>query len=190
MKRLLRKRVFLVLVVALLAVLFFKSDWMSRWMYPIHFMDEIRISAKNHDVEPQLIAAIIRAETNYKTGAVSKKGAVGIMQVMPDTADWIVKQAGFKGVTIKSVAHQADVGIELGTWYLQSLNQQFKGNRVAVIAAYNAGPGAVKRWLNEGKWDGKQESISNIPYGETRHYVQRVIYYYNKYMDLYPDFDT
>ncbi|MFD0712312.1 lytic transglycosylase domain-containing protein [Paenibacillus sp. GCM10027626] len=190
MRRLLKKRVFLVLVIALLAVMFWRSDWMGRWMYPVQYKEDIRISAKNYGVEPQLIAAIIRAESNYQTGKVSKKGALGIMQVMPDTAEWIVEQGKFTGVTMDKLHNRADIGIELGSWYLQKLNQQFKNNKIAVIAAYNAGPGTVKRWLSEGQWDGKQDTVSNIPYGETRHYIQKVIYYYNKYMDLYPDFDT
>ncbi|UVI28480.1 lytic transglycosylase domain-containing protein [Paenibacillus spongiae] len=188
MKKFRRKRVFLVLVLALLVVLFFNSEWISRWMYPIHYKDDIRISADNYKLEPQLLAAVIRTETNYEPGKESKKGAVGIMQIMPDTADWIVEKSGFDGVTRDSLKHRADLGIEMGAWYLNWLNKQFKGNQVAVIAAYNAGPGAVKRWMTEGKWDGELSTISDIPYGETRHYVQRVHYYYKKYKKLYPEF--
>ena len=188
MKKLRRKRVFLILVLALLAVLFFNSEWMSRWMYPIHYKEDIRISADNYKLEPHLLAAVIRTETNFKPSKVSKKGAVGIMQIMPDTADWIVEKSGLNGVTRDNLTHRADVGIEMGAWYLQWLQKQFKGNQVAVIAAYNAGPGAVKRWISEGTWDGQLDTVSRIPYGETRHYVQRVNYYYKKYKNLYPEF--
>jgi soluble lytic murein transglycosylase len=183
-----RKRIFLILVFVLLAVMFYKSDWLGRWMYPIHYKDDIRISATNYGVDPHLVAAIIRVETNYSTGVQSHKGAVGIMQLMPDTAKWILQKGGFTEVSPEMLSERADISIEVGSWYLRSLHQQFGGNTVAVIAAYNAGPGTVNRWLSEGTWDGRLETVSKLPYGETRHYVQRVIYYYNKYKKLYPVF--
>ncbi len=61
------------------------------------------------------------------------------------------------------------------------------GNPIAAIAAYNAGPGNVKNWINKDMWDGTYDNVKSIPIGETRHYVQRVIYYYNQYTDLYKD---
>ncbi|MDQ8738274.1 lytic transglycosylase domain-containing protein [Paenibacillus sp. LHD-38] len=188
MRVLLKKRVLLLLLLGLMTILFLKSDWLGTWMYPVKFKDDIRASASNYGVEPHLVAAIIRSETNYRTGQDSKKGALGLMQIMPDTADWVVQKAGFKDVTEDTLRHRADVSIEVGSWYLQSLNQQFDQNKVAAVAAYNAGPGNVRKWLETGVWDGTIESVKEIPFGETRHYVQRVIYYYNKYKDLYPTF--
>ncbi|MFC4809359.1 lytic transglycosylase domain-containing protein [Paenibacillus sp. GCM10023250] len=186
-KRRLRKRVFLILVLALLALLFIRSEWMSRWLYPVHFREEIAASADAYELDAHLVAAIIRVETNYKPEAVSKKGAIGIMQLMPDTANWIIQKGGFKDMTTEKVSTEPEAGIEIGSWYLNELNAQFKGNMVKVIAAYNAGPGTVNRWLSDGTWDGRAETVDEVPYGETRHYIQRVIYYYNKYKTLYPD---
>ncbi|GGF97831.1 lytic transglycosylase domain-containing protein [Paenibacillus abyssi] len=157
-------------------------------MYPIHYRDDIRASASNYDVDPYLVAAIIKAETNYQTGRESRKGALGIMQIMPDTAHWITERAGFTDVTLDDVHQRADVGIEMGTWYLASLKHQFNHNTITAIAAYNAGPGNVTRWLNEKIWDGEFDTVSQIPFGETRHYVQKVVYYYNKYKELYAEF--
>jgi len=188
MKILLKKRVLLLLLITLLAILFLKSDWLGTYMYPIHYKDDIRASSSNYGVEPHLVAAVIRAESNYKTGRQSSKGALGLMQVMPDTADWVVQKAGFKEVTNDMLLHRADVSIEVGSWYLNSLQQQFENNTVMAVAAYNAGPGNVRKWLDKGIWDGQADTISDIPFGETRHYVQKVIYYYNKYKDLYPEF--
>jgi len=186
MRLLRKKRIALLLILLILGVLFAKSDWLGRLMYPIHYKDDIRASARGHGVDPHLVAAVIRTESNYKTGLESPKGAVGIMQIMPDTADWIIRQAGYTDITLRDVMERPDVGIELGTWYLKSLHEQFDGNAVAALAAYNAGPGNVRGWLRSGEWDGREETASRIPFGETRHYVQRVIYYYNKYKSLYP----
>ncbi|WP_138755394.1 lytic transglycosylase domain-containing protein [Paenibacillus sinopodophylli] len=188
MKVLLKKRVLLLLLLGLITILFLKSDWLGAIMYPVKYKADIRASASNYGVEPHLVAAIIRSETNYQTGKDSRKGALGLMQIMPDTADWVVQKAGFKNVTEDTLRHRADVSIEIGSWYLNSLSEQFGQNQIAAIAAYNAGPGNVRKWLDTGVWDGTIETVNEIPFGETRHYVQRVIYYYNKYKDLYPSF--
>ncbi|WP_321166100.1 lytic transglycosylase domain-containing protein [Bacillus sp. FJAT-28004] len=181
-----KKRVLLILLLGLMTILFLKSDWLAEWMYPVHFKEDIRASASNYGVESHLVAAIIRSESNFQTGRESKKGALGLMQIMPDTAAWVVQKAGFQEVTNDMLMNRADVSIEVGAWYLRSLSQQFGQNKIAAIAAYNAGPGNVRKWLDSGTWDGTIESVKEIPFGETRHYVQRVIYYYNKYKDLYP----
>lgn len=187
MSWLLRKRVLLLLLIGLVLFLFLKSDWIGRQMYPVKYSEDIKASASNYNMDPYLIAAIIRVETNYTTGKVSSKGALGLMQLMPDTADWIIEQANFSKVSREMLINRADVNIQAGVWYLGSLHRKFDGNSIAAVAAYNAGPGNVNKWLTNGVWDGKLESVRNLPYGETRHYVQRVIYYYNKYKQLYPE---
>lgn len=188
MRVLLKKRVLLILLLGLITILFLKSHWLAAWMYPVYYKEDIRASASNYGVEPHLVAAVIRSETNYRTGKDSRKGALGLMQIMPDTATWVVQKAGFKEVTEDMLRHRADVSIEVGSWYLNSLMDQFDDNKIAAVAAYNAGPGNVRRWLDTGVWDGELDNVKKIPFGETRHYVQRVIYYYNKYKDLYPSF--
>lgn len=183
-----KKRVLLLLFIGLLLLLFLKSEWLGRWIYPIEYIEDIRASAANYDVDPYLVAAIIRVESNFQTGRESHKGALGIMQIMPDTAGWIADKAKFKHVTLDDVRNRADVSIQMGTWYIQSLEKQFNHRRPLVIAAYNAGPGNVSRWLNEQIWDGEMDSLQDIPFGETRRYVQKVMYYYDKYKDLYSNF--
>lgn len=89
---------------------------------------------------------------------------------------------------MEELKHEPSANIELGTWYLSTLSRQFEGKRTAVIAAYNAGPGKVQKWLDEGIWDGTDATIKDIPFGETRHYVQRVNYYYDQYTDIYNEF--
>lgn len=184
----LRRRMLLAALVVMLAVLFVRSDWLARLIYPIHYKDDIRASALNYELEPHLVAAIIRSESNYQTGRESKKGALGLMQLMPTTAEWVVEKAGFQSVDEEMLMHRADVSIEIGSWYLGTLIKQFDHNLVASTAAYNAGPGNVRKWLDEGSWDGELQTSDRIPFGETRHYVQRVFYYYNKYKALYPEF--
>lgn len=182
-----KKRFFLLAVIVFLGILFFNSEQLGRWMYPINYVHPIKANAEEFELEAPLIAAIIRVETNFKVGRESPKGALGLMQLMPTTAEWIIEQARFEHFSLDKVRNQADINIKLGSWYLKSLYQKFSNNRIAVIAAYNAGPGNVSRWIEEEVWDGRYVTVSHIPFPETRHYVQRVVYYYNKYKSHYPE---
>jgi soluble lytic murein transglycosylase len=107
------------------------------------------------------------------------------MQIMPETATWILKQDDFGSITVEDAGQEAHAGIALGSWYVKELNRQFDGNLIISLAAYNAGPGKVRQWLQKGVWNGEEQTIRDIPYGETRHYVQRVMYYYKKYQKVY-----
>lgn len=193
MKFLRKKRVFAVLLLSFLLLLFYNTNLVGQWLYPIEYKADIQVSAENYRIDPFFIASIIRVETNYRPDQTSKKGAVGLMQIMPETANWIVERAGYSEETMRRL-ERPDVNIEVGAWYLQSLSQQFdeyflyqsKVNQMTLIAAaYNAGPGNVQKWLESGTWDGKYETLDRVPFGETRHYVQRVVYYYNKYVKFY-----
>lgn len=179
-----KKRVFALLLLAFVALLFLSSASLGRLLYPIHFENEIRSSAKKYELDPLLIAAIIRVESNFRVDIESHKGAYGLMQLMPNTSDWIIETGKF-APGYRELLHDPSVSIELGSWYIQWLNKQFNGNTAAVIAGYNAGQGKVQQWLASGAWDGTLERADQVPYGETRHYIQRVMYYYDKYDKLY-----
>lgn len=185
--RMVKKRFVLPLFLLVLAALFFNSGWMA-WVYPISYKEEIREQSESYDIDPFLIASIIRVETNFKPSKESRVGALGIMQLMPDTADWAIEQGKLPEATLDRIKHEPDTNIRIGTWYLRNLSDQFEENRMAVMAAYNAGPGNVRKWMREGTWDGTLENVRDIPIGETRHYVQRVVYYYNQYTKVYEQF--
>jgi soluble lytic murein transglycosylase len=179
-----KKRVFAIVLLAFVIFMFLSSNMVSKYLYPIHFKENIRQSADNYKLDPFLIAAIIRVESNFQPDIESKKGAYGLMQLMPDTSEWIVETGKFSP-RYKENLHDPSISIELGSWYLNWLNKQFNGNTAAVIAGYNAGQGKVNQWMQNQQWDGTLEHADTIPYGETRHYIQRVLYYYNKYHKLY-----
>lgn len=188
MKMLRKKRVLLLLFLGMLFLLFVQSQWLGRWMYPIAYEDEIRKYATQYDVDPLLVAAIIRVETNFQAGRESRKGAIGVMQLMPETATWAMEQLKMNNRwSLDELKNTADPNILIGTWYLKSLHKQFNENWIAAIAAYNAGPGNVNKWIRNKVWDGSYDTAKQqIPYGETKLYVQRVIHYYDKYKKIYP----
>lgn len=186
MRRIQRKRWFALTLLVFVLILFYRSNWLGRLVYPIHYRQEIEASAAKYGVDPLLVAAIIRVETNFKPDQTSKKGAVGIMQVMPDTAEWIFEKEGFQAYSLPDL-QLPEANIKIGTKYLGLLHQQFNNDRVLVIAAYNAGPGNVSKWLQNEVWDGKIDTVQSIPFWETRNYVSRVMYYYKKYEKIYSE---
>ncbi|MBO8171841.1 MAG: lytic transglycosylase domain-containing protein [Bacillaceae bacterium] len=177
-----------ILLLLTLVSLFLLLNSATVWkaMYPIHYQEEVKTASRQYDVDPYLILSIIQIESNFNHNRISKKGAVGLMQLMPDTARWVIEQAGFPEESIYNL-DQPVINVHLGSWYLSFLDRKFNGNETAVVAAYNAGPGNVERWLSEGTWDGRMETIEHIPYGETRHYLHRVFYYYGRYIEIYED---
>jgi soluble lytic murein transglycosylase len=180
------KRTLLILFTLLLTFAAVGHPLLNRWIYPLAYEDYILDSAEDMDVDPYLIMAIIRVETKFELDQESRVGAQGLMQLMPETVDEIVRKGKFSP-TFRDYVHDPAINIRMGSWYIAALMREFKGNKIAVMAAYNAGPGNVHKWMNTNVWDGKKETIHKIPYGETRHYIQRVSWYYDKYRQVYGD---
>lgn len=180
----LRRRAAFLLLILMSVFLLLNTSLIWKWMYPIKFQHEILMASRKYDVDPYLILAVIRSESSFKTDRVSKKGAIGLMQIMPDTAAWIVQQAGFRPKDDQYL-YDPVMNIHIGTWYLSFLLDRYQGDLVKVIAAYNAGPGKVSGWLTSEQWSGQREHIEDIPFGETRQYVQRVLYYHDRYKSIY-----
>jgi len=141
-------------------------------------------AARRFGIPEDWICAVLHAESAGDALAVSPAGAMGLMQVMPDTAEWIVAQAGFQ-VHHKEYLYDPVMNIWIGTWYLNYLLTRYEGDTVKVIAAYNAGPGKVSSWLQDKQWDGTRETIEDIPFPVPRKYVQRVLYYQDRYQNVY-----
>ena len=153
------------------------------YVYPYH--ETVMKYADMYQVDSNLTAAVIKSESKFKHEAHSHRGAVGLMQLMPDTAEWIAKQLGDTGYSIEAL-HEPDRNIRYGTWYLSSLEREFHGNDILALAAYNAGRGNVHDWMKENNWSDNFKDIDAIPYKETRDYVRQVIGDQKKYRELYP----
>ncbi len=154
------------------------------YVYPYH--DTVMKYAEVYNVDSNLTAAVIKSESKFKHTARSHRGAVGLMQLMPDTAAWIAGQIGDKNYSLENL-HEPDRNIRYGTWYLAELQKEFKGNDVLALAAYNAGRGNVRSWMEENDWNYSFHDIDAIPFKETRDYVRQVIGDRKKYRELYPE---
>ena len=176
-----------ILIVSLSAFFVLQFEPVQRkyfYVYPYH--DTVMKYAEIYHVDSNLTAAVIKSESKFKHTALSHRGAVGRMQLMPDTAEWIAGQIGDKSYNVESL-HEPDRNIRYGTWYLAELQREFKGNDVLALAAYNAGRGNVKAWMDENNWSYSFHDIDAIPYKETRDYVRQVIGDRKKYRELYPE---
>jgi soluble lytic murein transglycosylase len=134
-------------------------------------------------VDPYLVAAIIREESQYDQQAVSRVGAIGLMQVMPGTANAVAQRLGIPAVGRDDLFDQ-ETNIQIGVRYVEQLLAQFSGNVALAIASYNAGPIVVKSWIALHPGRSQDEFIELIPYQETRQYVKRVLRSYREYLRL------
>lgn len=126
----------------------------------------------------------MKVESNFNEDAYSGSGAVGLMQLMPETAGWIAYCLNDETPTLEEM-HECERNIQYGIWYLSELNDEFDGNEVLTLAAYNAGRGNVQHWIRENGWNKNFSDVDAIPYDETRNYVKRVLQCREKYAELY-----
>ena len=150
--------------------------------YPTGLLPTIKLQGAK-GVDPYLIAAIIREESQYDVKAVSRVGAIGLMQVMPATANNVAQRVGLPALGREDLFDQ-ETNIRIGVRYVEQLLEQFSGNLVYTIASYNAGPLAVGGWIAQHRGQSQDEFVELIPYQETRQYVKRVLRSYREYVRL------
>ncbi|MDF0551615.1 transglycosylase SLT domain-containing protein [Kamptonema sp. UHCC 0994] len=153
--------------------------WQS--LYPFPYLETIVKWSGEMRLNPVLVTALIRQESRFMPGIKSAVGATGLMQVMPETGDWIAKQIQLKNYSLENV----DDNIKLGTWYLDHTHDEYKNNSMLAVASYNAGPGAVGDWLQRFGFNDPDAFVDKIPYDETKGYVKSVFENYWNYLRIY-----
>ncbi len=171
-----------IILVGLGLILSSKAFW--RVFFPFPYQDMVFTEAVRNNVDPFLVAAIIKTESNFNSGAESAMGARGIMQIMPETGSWAAGKMDLKGFKPGDL-YKTETNIKIGCWYLRNLNEEFKGNKILVVAAYNGGRGNVRGWLEKEQWSGEHATVDQIPFTETRKYVKKVLKNYSWYRYLY-----
>jgi len=153
--------------------------------YPLRFEEEIVANAERFGLEPWHVAAVVKCESSFRTDAVSSVGAIGLMQIMPDTGEWLSGKFSEKSIFTESMLYDADTNLKYGCWYLSWLMERYGQDRTVVTAAYHAGHGTVDRWLDTPEYSQDGRTLSHIPYDSTRTYVERVEKACEKYRELY-----
>lgn len=176
---------FIILMIALLLTIvgIHKSNSLEKIFYPYFYKQTVEKYALVYQTDPLFVIAVIREESHFYPKSSSHKGAIGLMQLMPDTAKEISIWLDEDYDTIN--LQKPEDNIRYGTWYLSALNKEFKGNSILILAAYNAGSGRVNSWLKESSKTFNTYKIEDIPFTETREYVTKVLNSYEKYKELY-----
>ena len=146
------------------------------YYYPLKYEDEIVYCSKKYDVDPGLVASVIRVESSFDPYTVSNKNAKGLMQLLTTTADDMAQRLNIVEYDIFDVK----TNIELGTYYLSYLFEIFDDQNT-VLASYNAGLGNVKNWLADTRYSTDGKTLKVIPFSETKEYVKKV----NKFFEYY-----
>ena len=186
----LRRRFWWLLQIFVVAVIAFVLiggwGWVERsWIYPYDYRSYIETSAESRRTDPFLVAAVIKHESKFEPRARSDGGALGLMQLMPATAEWIARQLGEPFT--EEYLYDPALNIRYGVWYLAELEREFGGNDILALAAYNAGRGNVRDWMERFHWTEQFDEIEAIPYPETRFYVRRVLEDREQYKRLYDE---
>lgn len=154
---------------------------------PDQYVEFIEKYSKEYGVSEEMIYAVIKTESGFDSSAVSNKGAVGLMQMMPSTFEWLTADILRENLD-RGMLYDPETNIKYGTYYLSRLYNRF-GDWDTAIAAYNGGEGNISEWLDDTKYsaDGKKLDIEKIPdeFSETENYVKKVNRAMNKYKELY-----
>ena len=155
-----------------------------RKMYVKDYSEYVYEYATEYNVDPLLVFAVIKSESNFKEKAISASNAIGLMQLMGNTAIETAEKIDEK-ITSEEELYNPELNIKIGVKYLSELLERYNGNLGIALAAYNAGIGNVTEWIQKGiiKKDGSD--IENIPFKETNNYVRKILRDYEIYREIY-----
>lgn len=166
---------------------YYKNVWKK--IYPDYYLSIIKDLSSKNSIDPYLVLAIIKAESAFELDIMSPVGAVGLMQLMPSTAAWMIETGMNRVVDFadwnESLLMKPEINLELGITYLRYLFDYFKQKICPAIAAYNAGPGRLNEWMKGGNQSNPDSFIETIPFLETKNYIKKVINFYFLYSMIY-----
>ena len=154
-------------------------DTLRKVVYPLKYEAAIRQASQEHGLEPAFVAGVVYTESRFRPEAESSQGALGLMQVMPETAAFVQERSGVRGDY-----QDPRVNLQMGTWYLSYLSEkyeEYERHDRLTLAAYNSGQGRVDGWISQEGFDIERD----IPFEETRAYVDNVLEARGVYRDLY-----
>ena len=174
----------IIVILFILLNIFKVQNIFLKMIYKQDYAEYVYKYSEENQIDPFLTFSIIKSESNFKRNIISSSGAIGLMQLMENTATEQAYKIGETVVT-KEELYNAEKNIALGTSYFSSLMKKYDNNYLLALAAYNAGIGNVDKWIKDGiiKEDGSD--IENIPYKETNNYVRKIVRDYKIYKDLY-----
>ena len=158
-------------IVVFFILVIFVCRSIINYIFPIQYEEIIEKYAKKYNIQEELVFAVINAESRFDKNAISNKGAIGLMQIMPETGQWLSEKLKLDDFS-EEMLYTPEINIQLGCYYLGYLLEKFNDEKLA-LCAYNAGTTNVYRWLDNDKYslDG---NIHTIPFKETNKYVKKI----------------
>jgi len=152
-------------------------------LFPKPYWPDLKKFSSQNALDPYLVASLIRQESEFKPGAVSRANALGLMQLLPKVGSSVARQEKLHHFSSEQL-FTPEINLQLGTRYFRQMVDKF-GTFEYALAAYNAGSNRVDDWLGQGKYRDPQEFVESIPFTETREYVQAILRNANVYRQLY-----
>ncbi|MCI8759999.1 MAG: lytic transglycosylase domain-containing protein [Clostridia bacterium] len=180
-----RKMIIILVMIAILIVILLRNN-LLKMIYPQTYQEAVKIYEEKYKVEANLIFALIKAESDFNKEAVSSRNAIGLMQLMEETAKDVARKNDIElnAQNVKEELLDVYKNIDIGTCYLATLLEKYDNKEVA-LAAYNAGIGTVDGWIEKGIIKSDGTDIEKIPYKETNNYVRKILRDYKIYQYLY-----
>lgn len=187
-----KKQIKIIISISIVVVILIMSAFILKYAYnryiymsyPLEYQSEVENASKKYNVDKALIYAVIKTESNFNPNAVSSAGAIGLMQLMPETFEWIQKYYTEDNTYTVDDIDNYQVNIDYGTHLLSILLKMYK-NEDTAICAYNAGVGNVDSWLKNPEYSDDGINLKNIPIEETDNYLKKVNTNKNAYINLY-----
>ena len=167
-------------LVAVIIMLFNSGKQFGKSVNKVEYAEQVYRYSEEYKLNPSLVFAIIKTESNFNTNAESQAGAKGLMQIMPDSFDWLQRYSDGEVKYSTDSLYDPDINIKYGCVFLRFLCDKYSVERTAV-AAYNAGFGNVDSWLEDSEYSSDGKNLSHIPYSETASYVDKVENYKRYY---------
>lgn len=176
-----------IIVLIIILILLFNvikiQDIVIKKIYPQKYAEYVEKYSVEYGVDSLLVYAIIKAESNFKPNIKSNSNAMGLMQLMEETAKETAEKIGVEYT--EDCLYNPEINIELGIKYYSELLVEYDNNYMLALTAYNAGTGNLKKWIEQGIIKADGSNIEDIPYKETNNYVRKIVRDYNIYKDLY-----
>ena len=169
-------------LIAVCATLFGNSNRLLK-RYPVAYEAEIRAAAEQFSLDPAYVASVVLAESSFDAEAVSSAGAIGLMQIMPATGEWIAGK--LDDVFDVERLYEPSVNLRYGCWYLRFLLDRYDGDMRTASTAYHQGQGRVDEWLQDPQYSQDGRTLTAISSAVTDTYVNRIMESYEHYKELY-----
>ncbi|HBB29710.1 MAG TPA: lytic transglycosylase [Clostridiales bacterium] len=181
------KKIIKVISLLLIIIIIMNYENVLKKFFPTDYQEIVTTYAEKYNLDPYLVYSIIKVESGFDASAKSYKGAIGLMQIMPQTGEYISNLLGEQGFT-EGKLYDPEINIRYGTYYFSKLYKNYYEDLDMALAAYNGGEGNVRRWIREDSEGKKYIDMNDLMFEETRKYLYKVKKNYLFYRYIYENY--